>query len=99
MSAASCIPAPTAQTHHRVLPGCDNQRTLLPPHPAATAPSRLPLQTPQPSAGGKGGKGKAPLAHALVRYWVPPSAAGAFLDAWQKAEKGTEGEKGARAYT
>lgn len=47
----------------------------------------LALQTPQPSAGGKGGKGKAPLAHALVRYWVPPSAADAFMDAWAQAEK------------
>lgn len=40
------------------------------------------------------GKTDKQQAHVLIRYTVPPSKQEAFKDAWNEAEKGTEGEKG-----
>ncbi|KAF6266283.1 hypothetical protein COO60DRAFT_1291745 [Scenedesmus sp. NREL 46B-D3] len=45
------------------------------------------------------GKTSKQQAHVLIRYTVPPSKQADFLDAWDKAEKGTEGEKGAHIYS
>eukprot|EP00882_Tetradesmus_deserticola_P000351 GHRQ01000387.1.p1 GENE.GHRQ01000387.1~~GHRQ01000387.1.p1 ORF type:complete len:264 (+),score=150.03 GHRQ01000387.1:164-955(+) len=45
------------------------------------------------------GKTSKQQAHVLIRYTVAPSKQQAFLDAWDKAEKGTEREKGAHIYS
>jgi quinol monooxygenase YgiN len=45
------------------------------------------------------GKTSKQQAHVIIRYTVPPSKQEALLDAWNKAEKGVEGEKGAHIYS
>ncbi|WIA15678.1 hypothetical protein OEZ85_002304 [Tetradesmus obliquus] len=63
--------------------------------------SITPLYKPDVAELHSSNKGKTDKqqAHVLIRYTVPPSKQEAFKDAWNEAEKGTEGEKGAHIYS
>lgn len=47
----------------------------------------------------KGQEDERQQAHVIIHYMVPPSAQEEFEEAWDKAEKGTEDEKGAHIYS